>query len=941
MQRLTRVLGTTLLAVLIAQPAGVLPALAQGAAASVATGVLKGTITDGSGTPIAGATVILSGPATARTVTDAGGHYSITTVPGVYKVVVRAGGFGDSVDDGVTVSSASTLDATLVRPTLSSLQTIGTVRSAGGSVGPQFNASAASSATIGHSTFEDQGDLSVRNILDETPGIVDSVSNGSANGGVRGAITYPTIRGGLSYETASLIDGHPVSVGKYGDYVSTFLNPFMFQSIEVQKGPGSTPPQIARSVNGTVNFRTWDPTSAPAGNVEIGTDLFGGKFANARFTDTVLNGKLGFVVAFATEGTPGSGGSNNDSSFAAALSGFTYTDSHGVPVSVSPVTQIKAPGATNSYTSLATNTIACCVSMPTWYSNRSELVKLRYNFSSVTSFTATMLASQSYASQNGNNQNLYPTAFAPTTANATLTNSKYNVYYPFGDNFAQDYEFNNEPIFEGEFHSQIGNDTLLMRYYSASIGRMQTNGDQTNAPITQNVNLYGQTSTGVPLNGLDAYGNPFIATITNPLYQSNEQDNLTGYTFEYDHALGNSGSIITFSADQNYSTTHVYTPGSPDTSSTSNIPLGSQQNVGTYRVLGNFQIGSKLNVVAAYYVSRFDTHYPMFGTANAISFGDNILWHGDERLGLAYRLAPSTSIRFSAGSALVPPFLGILSGSAGTPALCTSSTCPVGYQPGSVLVNTVGGVNVRPETSFGYDLGADYKFRNPDMSLSGDIYSTTLQNQFLRTIYANGTAIDPVSGHVFPLFTTAYSNLSDARYEGVELRITDTARRGFGYGIQGALIRGYPYNVPQSIYQINAAGVATTNQSVVPYVNFGPTSLLASGGSAIPYAQGYAEVNYRMPRGWYGNIGMLYLGHNNTYNEPAFEVVRATIRAPLFNPQTYLQLAVDNLFQAAPYAFDVFGAGVQSPAIGGQFVATTLKGYGPRNIHLVLVHNFK
>jgi hypothetical protein len=285
-----RLLSALMLLALVAQPIGAIPALAQGAPASAAAGTLSGTITDASGTPLAGATVILSGPHTARATTDNLGHYSISAPPGIYRFLVRAGGFADSAQDGITVAAtATTLDASLSRPTLSSLQTIGSVSTSVNNAGPQFNTSAAAQETIGQSTFENQGDISVRNILDETPGIVDSVSNGSANAGVRGAITYPTIRGGLSYETASLIDGHPVSVGKYGDYVTTFLNRYLFQTIEVQKGPGSLPPEINRSVNGTVNFRTWDPTTAPTGNAEFGVDGFGGKFSNLRFSDTVLN----------------------------------------------------------------------------------------------------------------------------------------------------------------------------------------------------------------------------------------------------------------------------------------------------------------------------------------------------------------------------------------------------------------------------------------------------------------------------------------------------------------------------------------------------------------------------------------------------------------------------------------------------------------------------
>ena len=81
----------------------------------------------------------------------------------------------------------------------------------------------------------------------------------SANGASAGAIAFPNIRNGLSYETATLIDGHPLSVGLYGDYVTTFLNPALLGSAEVIKGPGATAPEVDYAINGTVNFRTKDP----------------------------------------------------------------------------------------------------------------------------------------------------------------------------------------------------------------------------------------------------------------------------------------------------------------------------------------------------------------------------------------------------------------------------------------------------------------------------------------------------------------------------------------------------------------------------------------------------------------------------------------------------------------------------------------------------------
>jgi hypothetical protein len=169
-----------MLAVMIGQPLGAVPASAQ------ETGTLSGTVLDPAAAPVSGATVTITGPATATTKTDAEGRYSLSAPQGIYRILVHAGGFSDSTDDAVTLTTGGvTLDVRMTRPTLSSLQTIGTVRSTGGGAGgPQFNTTAASQSTIGAPTFENQGDVGVRNILDETPGIVDSSSNGSANGGV-------------------------------------------------------------------------------------------------------------------------------------------------------------------------------------------------------------------------------------------------------------------------------------------------------------------------------------------------------------------------------------------------------------------------------------------------------------------------------------------------------------------------------------------------------------------------------------------------------------------------------------------------------------------------------------------------------------------------------------------------------------------------------------
>jgi hypothetical protein len=945
---LSRVLSVVSLAALIGGPLGLAPALAQTPA------TISGTVTDPGGAPVRGASVSLRGPTPATTTTDQDGKYSVNAAPGVYTLVVTKGGFlAATADDVALTAGGVTVNVRLTRPTFTSLQTIGSTRVvSGGGGAPAFNTTPASQEIVGQQVFENQGNLQVRDILDETPGIVASISNGSANGGVPGAITFPQIRGGLSYETASLIDGHPVSVGEYGDYVTTFISRFLFQNIELEKGPGAITPLISRAVNGTVNFRTWDPTPTLTANAEFGVDAWGGKWQNMRIADTVANGKLGFVLDYGTWGTPGPAGNDDPQGFMLYDPEVTFTDSHGNTVTPAPTSPLKgsAVGATNSAVGYSGASLACCVNMNTYFESRGFLGKLRYNFSNSTTLTLTEISTQTLSSQNGNTSGLYAFNFNPTVPNL-LPPGMREEFDPYSDNFAQDYEINNEPILEGELRTSLNNDNVLFRVYHAAISRLQTNGDPGGSPITMPVDLYGQTTGGQPLNGVDPFGNPYVATFTDTSYQSNEIDSLTGYSFEYDHVFGNSGNVLTFSADQNYSETHVYEPGLSDVdyAPTDDIPSGSAQNTATYLLRGIVQVTPKLSATVGYYLTRlssnFGTWYPFNKISNTpyyIGFTDEVNWHQDERAALAYRLDHNTSLRAAAGSGFVPAYLGILNGAgpAAAPEACGNAAhgnplCPGGFATG--YENTFGGgLNIRPETSFGYDLGADHRLTSDGLTvLSGDIYMTNLHDQFLKSTFTNGFYTGAEG--TLQLLTNAYSNLADARYEGIELKINHAPRVGVGYIVQGSLTHDYPYDISKT--------AAATNPGLVAGVNFGPDTLLSN--TRMPYSQGYGEVNYQT-NGFYANVGALYLGSNNSYNEPGFGVFRTTVRVPLFHGSdvdvhgnTYIQGTVDNIFNVHPEIFDLDYQGVGYPANNGLYFATSLKGYGPRTFRLQVSHDFK
>ncbi len=218
-------------------------------------GSLLGSVTDDTGVSVAAATVGITGPVAESTRTDAHGRFDFENLPpGSYEITVAKGGYQTGkATEAVGAGQAVTIPLTIHLATLTSLRTIGTVCATRDST---FNTSTASVNVVPAQTFQEQGATQVTAVLNEVPGVQISYPGSSANGAAPGAITSPNIRNGLSYETATLIDGHPLSVGLFGDYVTTFLNPYLLQSAEIVKGPGAMAPQVNYAINGTVNFRT-------------------------------------------------------------------------------------------------------------------------------------------------------------------------------------------------------------------------------------------------------------------------------------------------------------------------------------------------------------------------------------------------------------------------------------------------------------------------------------------------------------------------------------------------------------------------------------------------------------------------------------------------------------------------------------------------------------
>jgi outer membrane receptor protein involved in Fe transport len=963
------------------------PASAQ--TTSTTTGAINGKVRDQAGAAVAGVTVTLRGPQTVRAVSDAQGGFQLTVPPGLYLITAEKAGFQTASEPDFPIFSGESeaLTVTLQAATFSSLQTIATVRAQGSGA---FNTSPAAVSTATVRDFVNQGVTELGPVLNQIPGLQVSLPSNDGNGAAPGAITFANIRNGLAFETATLVDGHPLSVGKYGDYVLSFWTPFMFANYEVVKGPGADAPQTNFAINGTLNMRTLDPTQAFTPSYLFGFTSTGGTYFNFGVSGTT--GRLGFVadIAEVNDGSVLNGQRvyiGNLNGGVAHINGTTDVLTYNNSLGVIPGTNGTAANY-NIY-----NLSACCYGVSGAIYKLNELLKFRYRFSGATTATVSYLGAQATADQNGNTSQLTPSTFVPGPgyAGPVPVGTQFltaNVY-PGGD-----IETNNEPMFQAEMSSTLGPDTVLARYYHASIYRLLNEGASNYLnPVT-----YYQTLNGTNEFG-QTYNNVSVPVDWYNYYFQSESDQLSGIDLQYQHPYG-VGNWITLSANRTYTQTSYWyqetatnynaanqftgvTLDEPDVT----IPEGSGETFTTLRASANQNFGTKFNAVLSFYDNLYQFTAAQTCGAGASStaanacqisgsnavFQTNYSSHFDGRLGLTYRPTANLSLRAAVGSSIAPPYINLLSRFNELPSYSANEP---------TITITQANPNLVPETAFGYNVGADYRLNN-GYFLSGDAYLTNLFNQFLLTTVDSGLKCTsqafpgsgcPSATSVAPappeIFYSIYGNVNNSRYEGIELSLRRIVQKGVGFVVQGSTQRGFAYNLGSNFY-CNFGPSSTLpctpanynqNLAVIAGQNFNggsemyfhsascsgtnPTSSTywcALGNNvsnqAVPYLQGYAELNWQNGSGWYASIGSTLFGKNNSYNEPPFTVARATVRAPLTSSLS-LQVSGYNIFNAYSQVFPIVSGGVAVPLANGAIGPTNGNVVGPATYTFSLTKTF-
>ncbi|MBV8750994.1 MAG: TonB-dependent receptor plug domain-containing protein [Candidatus Eremiobacteraeota bacterium] len=876
--------------------------------------VLTVTVVSPDGAPVADAEVRVAGT-TART--DRSGAATLACAAGD-EIAVRAARAGFEATELVAACPGTIT----VRLAPASLTSIGGTHVANSRV--PFNTSAGSVAVISRTQIEDQQAIQFNRLLDQTPGAV-SAHTGSSNPAAPGAQTSPNLRGTLDYEKTTLIDGHPIANGSHGDYVTTFLTTYLVDGVEIAKGPGADAPVVVNGIGGSINFRTREPSRVPTAEFDVGTDGNGGFVSDAMASTTI--GRLGFLVDAVDYGTPGPftrmpttitlPAGSTIAGFGAIKGTTTGTPPAGTPAGAFPV-----PGALGNPSNAYTTLTACCEYVDAAYQARGELVKARWRFSDATSLTAAYLGTHAVSDNDGATLQSLAATFAPSGTPLALNPT---THLPANQTLTE-----NEPMLEAELRTAASpRDTVVARWYALALDRFT--GNAVAAPGTPYTGVLTLTGSAPLASGGSATfnGTPATVTIPNVYSRSIEENRLHGGSVELDHAAG--PNLYTLALDRwstiTDATTITTTAGAALINPT--IPAGSRQVVTAGLARAQLSLNARDDLTLAGYLTSYASHFATARDASGVTFGDATVSHVDPRLGFTHRFTANAIGRFAVGSTITPPNIGLVSVLNTTPA----------YTPGatSVTVSRNAG-DLRPETAFGYDLGADLRLRR-DTVLSFDAYETTLRNQFATTIAQTGTFTPPGGGTPIPLYTTANANIGNARFYGLETSLRSDPRVGFGWIAQGALVRSYAYDVAPSLYA-TATSAFGTNLAVIPGINYTSTGTGFNGYSnkGIPYADGYGEVHFRGPTGGLLLLGATYYGPNNSWNQRAFTVGNASLRLPIGTRRddVALQFSVDNLWNTYPSTTIATAAGQAVPLANGSVGLVNALPVGPRVLRVQL-----
>lgn len=794
-------------------------------------GSLSGTVHGASGAPLAQAQVVIDGPQHRLTQSDAQGNFAFSDLrPGIYRLDVNKGGYLPATLDSITIIAGSNqpVAVSLEQADLSSLKTIARIVSSSHS---SINTGASQSTFVAREQFTQLANPQINDVVARIPGA--GIERGSTSPN-----TSISLGGAQPYETQVLLDGHPLSAGRYGVWFSQFFSSYMLQGIEAESGPGNTTPFAATAVGGTANLLTPGFTTKPTYEFVTGMDNFASTYSNLLATGKL--GRLSYVIDAGYQGSNG-----------------RYTPSYGCIVKPSDYSKLNTPNATGI--------IQTCLDMSGPLATKGEIFKLKYDFSPVTSFEAGFVGSQSgynpqgaaYA-QYGGMVNIVPCfngsqCTNPNYSNLVGTKVPAYIFYP-GSQVT-----NNQPIFSGQLRTAVGDNTLLVRPYAGNITRSIDGSGEA---------LYPDHYT--------AAGTPVMQSAFSLL----ESDKLRGTTVSFIHPFGENSVTATYDYHSDDTFAYYGDPSSVNTPDTIS-------KFGTFALTGDLAVARNLRLKAGAYATSWDLKGSKAGpivsnkptlvpfTRNSTRF--------DPHVAFVFQPASSISYRFAAGTSASYPYASQVSG---VPFITKpSATAPYGQ-----LTQKNPGLD--PESAFSVDLGMDKRFGNGSV-LSFDFLDTRVKNVFETIITPQNGPIDPVSGN--PQYSAIVQpvNLANLNSQMFTLSYAHEPTLGLGYSVTGTLSRSIVNGVPASFYTSPTAYVQPAN---------GQQQCSNGGSElCLPYLKAFGQLQYALVNGTTFGVNANFEGKNNTYNQPPFFIFNGFVRRPVTSFLD-LQASVQNLFNTNTFS---------------------------------------
>lgn len=893
--------------------AQIAPGVTQSAAH---TANITGTITSSTGAPVAGANIKLTGPSVFSTKSDTGGTFRFTSVPwGTYEIIV-ASSLGIASRSGIVLNGDVNVAIQYQAP--SALQTIAHVSTT--SAGAHINVTSSAITSVSPSEYAFEGNASWKQLFAQVPGVAPSGYNDGGTAYIEALAGSPqapvvlSLNGALPYETSTTIDGMPLQNTSYtnsilytGGGVDLSNVPMnAFGSADVVRGPGANAPSIVDSIGGS--FVLHAPGRVSSNNFEFATsnDPWGGIVSNARLA--LHLGNLSATLIYGINDSPGPLATRN------VLGGVVSTPATigGEEVWGPYISYPNPPGYRNCYCQVSTPLLYSSVLASSEWSEHTGGIDLSYDF------TPSITAEVFYAGDSSSQPlvgGYYPTEFAPSGGVPAYSGS-YAVSPPGQPTYAllgataeQPPSIESSSLLEEKITAYLAGGALRLAALQDTSYQYQEGNDTypDGAYRVWGTEDVGAAYPGTPTSFDGTIENlTFSPTLLDIHNKSVDRDYLASYAVQ----LGSSSS-----AGVSYVSSYYDNPASQDDDFsgfiyTASQPAAISESTSELRVHFDSEVSDTLSLGLSWYFANGSYHVPSLSNANLLRTLN--FPYDAPRFGAVWEASPNIAVRAAVGGGYALPTLYDLIG------------VPLSYN-GFNYAQTLANPNLKPEESFGTDIGSDVRLRD-DTVLSGDIYWTNLYGQFFTS-----DTLSTLNGRPYDL--TNFGNIATSRMEGINVTVHRSPFSGYYWDGTLGLTRGYVVSLPAGFYN-NPAVPCTScvNTTIIPGLNFTAPPF----GATVPYASASGQLGYRWVTDRYFDLTATYYGHNNIYNTPHAFVELDAHAGYAITPNVRLLATFRNITGVYDESIMTVTPGYSYPTIpnGPEYFigAAEIMPYGPRAV---------